>query len=107
LAETNARGYLLAASVTNKKIYDDVLDELAILDLSEEEVESIEKNKSRFVAEMKDRQVMSTRFFSDVKMNDVIKNVSNNIVDYVVRQVCGDVFDSNLIAKLIQLELKN
>ena len=78
-------------------------EEPQFLDLSEDELESILRNKTDLVHQEKFR---STRFLSDVKLNDVLANISKDIVDNLVTKVCQEVFDSNFIDLFIQLELK-
>lgn len=76
------------------------------VDISDDELESILENKSKFDREKKDRELMSMRYFK-VDTDQVVENVSKEIVEDLVYKVCQEILDSNLIAQLIRLEMKD
>ena len=76
------------------------------VDISDDELESILDNKSNFEREKKDRELMSTRYFK-IDTDKVVENVSKEIVEGLVFKVCHEILDSNLIAQLIRLEMKD
>ncbi len=49
---------------------------------------------------------MSMRYFK-VDTDQVVENVSKEIVEDLVYKVCQEILDSNLIAQLIRLEMKD
>ena len=78
-------------------------EEPEFLDLSEDELESIMRTKADFVGQEKFRSI---RLLNDSKINDVLGNISRDIVNSLVQKVCQEVFDFNFIDSFIQLELK-
>jgi len=80
--------------------------EISCLDISDEELENIVESRSNFIDGKRDKMIMSTRFVANVDMDGVIKNVSDRIVDHLVRNVCYEMFDSTLIANLVDLDLR-
>jgi len=75
------------------------------MDISYIEVQRIFESRKKCEKENRDRELMSTMHFS-LHSDKIVENVSKKIIDTLVHKVCDEILDSNLIAKLINLELK-
>ena len=76
-----------------------------LIDISNSEVQRILENRRKFENEKRDLEMMSTKYFA-VESDKIGEKVSKDIVDSLVHKVCDEILDSNLIAKLINLEMK-
>jgi hypothetical protein len=74
-------------------------------EISDIEIQRIIENQRKFEKEKRDQELMSTKYFF-VESDKIVEKVSKDIVYSLVRKVCNEILDSNLIVKLINLELK-